>query len=226
MGTQQHVGSGSNQYIFPGMSPDGGKLIIHANSPAEANRIVDFVKGLKGGPTNSQIIAGLPGRGSELSGYYPVEQDPGGYYDDGGGYGYGGGGYAPPPPKPLASSPEWLAYLNALGLEENQFRADIDRQRSFAQSAAAQQIGQLEPQYAQQRRNIAGSQEARGMARSGESLRRFAESRAAQGRDTSNINMGLAQTLSGLETSLANKMMDLGARRAQQELSLRASGYV
>lgn len=227
VGTQQHVGSGSNQYVFPGMSPDGGKLIIHANSAAEANQVVNFVKGLRGGPTNTQIIQGLPGGGHELQGYYPAQpQDMGGYDSGGGGYdggGYGGGNL---PPRQLATSPEWLAYLNALGLEESQFRADIDRQRAFAKSAAEQQLLGLVPQYDKQRRGIAHGSEAAGMSRSGGLLKGLADSRASQGRDESNINQALGSTLSGLESQLAQRMMDLGARKAQQELSLRASGYV
>jgi hypothetical protein len=221
----QYVGSGSREYVFPGLSSQGGKLVVRANSPGEANQIVNFIKGLGGGQSNTQIInerAGgniLPFLGESQP--PPQEME---YYESGGGYGGGGGGMAPP--RQLASSPEWLAFLNALGLEEGQFRADIDRQRSFAKSAADQQIAQLGPQYDQQRRGITGSQEARGMARSGEHVKRLAESRGAQGRDTSNINLGLGMTLSGLESQLANKMMDLGARRASQELSLRAGGYV
>lgn len=227
MGTQQHVGDGRNQYIFPGMSPDGGKLIIHANDPGEANRIIDFIKGLRGGPTNTQIIAGLPAGGHELQGYHPpLPQAP--MYEDGYGYGYdsGGGGGGMAPPRKLAESPEWLAYLNALGYEENQFRADIERQRQFASSEALRQIQGLEPGYKQQRRGIAGNAESRGMTRSGEFLRNLAESRAAQGRDQANIQAGLGNTINQLESQLANRLMDLNARRADKELSLRAGGYV
>lgn len=175
-------------------------------------------------PQNQAIIQ-QNDLGYATQGYYPNQpQEMGGYEGgDGGGYGGGGGGQAP---RNLASSPEWLAYLNALGLEEGQFRSDIERQRAFAKSAAEQQIAQLGPQYDQQRRGVTHRSEAAGMERSGGFLKGLADSRAAQGRDTSNINLGLGSTLSGLESSLANKLMDLGARRASQELSLRSSGYV
>jgi len=155
-------------------------------------------------------------------GYIPQESS-----YDGGGYGGGGygGGYDPGPPKILAESPEWLAYLNSLGLEENQFRSDIERQRAVAKSAAEQQIAGLEPGYQKQRRGVAHTAEAAGMDRSGGLLKGLADSRAAQGRDVSNINLGLGQSLSGLESQLAGKLMDLGARRAQQELQLRSQGY-
>jgi len=174
---------------------------------------------------NQQIIGGLGGGGWELGGYYP-DQTPA--YEDpgyGGGYGGGGsgGGYAPP--KVLNESPEWLAYLNALGLEEGQYRADADRQRGFMSSDAERQIGDLTPQYDQQRRGIAGSAEGRGVLRSGEYLKRQAESRSAQGRQTSGIQANLAGQLGGVESQLAQKMMDITARKAQQELQLRSQGY-
>ena len=137
----------------------------------------------------------------------------------------GGGGYAAPPQKSLASSPEWLAYLNALGLEQNQFEADIARQRGVLQSAADQQIGDLTPQFDQSRRGISGGLYARGMERSGEKMTKLAESRAAQGRAVGGIQTALAGQLSGLETQLAGKLMDIGARRASQELALRTQGY-
>ena len=93
-------------------------------------------------------------------------------YFDNNGSGSGSGSQVPPR-RELASSPEWLAYLNALGLEENTFRADIERQRGLVRSDADRQIGDLGPGYEQQRRGISGSLESRGMSRSGEKLRRL-----------------------------------------------------
>lgn len=149
----------------------------------------------------------------------------GGYGGDGGG-GYGGGLPAPPPRPKLTESPEWLAYLNALGLEQNQFEADIARQRGFYASEAARQVGALGPQYQQQRRDITAGLQDRGMLRSGERLRRDSENRQTQGRHVSGIQAQNAGQQMQLESQLAQKMIDIGARRAQQELQLRAQGYV
>lgn len=202
---------------------------------AKRNDIKAFIDGLNGGPVNTALknvaSAGQQGFGAAANAaanYAAPPPPPPSYggYDSGGGYDGGGGGGGSLPPRELATSPEWLAYLNALGLEENQFRSDIERQRAFARTAADQQIAGLEPQYQHQRGGIAHGAEAAGMARSGGLQKGLADSRARQGQDVSNINQGLATTLSGLESTLANKLMDLGARRAQQELSLRASGYV
>lgn len=161
---------------------------------------------------------GFPVAGPQPAPEYEYE---GSYYDDD-----GRSGPAPAPPRQLANSPEWLAYLQALGLEEGQFRADIDRQRSMAKAAADYQAAGIGPEYDKQRRGISSSMEARGLQSSGEKLRRLAESRADEGRAQAGVQLGLGQTLSQLESSLANKMMDLGARRASQELSMRAGGYV
>lgn len=125
----------------------------------------------------------------------------------------------------LASSPEWLAYLNAQGLEENQFRASIDRQRAAVQSEIERQAQGVGPAYQEQRRGITGNLESRGMARSGELLRRLAESRAQEGQTRSNIQATGVQNLQSLEEQLAGKLIDLSARKADRELELRASGY-
>lgn len=140
---------------------------------------------------------------------------------------YGSAGAIPAaPPRPsLASSPEWLAYLNALGLEQGQFEADIARQRGVYAADATRQIGDLGPIHDLQRRGITGSLEARGAVRSGEFLRRLADNRAAQGRETGAIQGGLALKQSDLESQLAQKMIDINARKAAQELQLRAQGY-
>ena len=139
-------------------------------------------------------------------------------------------GYAAAPAamatRDLATAPEWLAYLSALGLEESMARADVDRMRGLYQSEAARLKQDLVPQYQQQRRGIAGALETRGMARSGEYLRRLAENRAQQGRQQAGIDANLAGQVSGLESQLAQKMGSLASQRAQQEMTLRSQGYV
>ena len=146
-------------------------------------------------------------------------------YEDGGGGGSASTFAEPAPTRELATSPEWLAYLSQLGLEETQFRGDIEKQRGMASAVADQQLGDIAFTGTGERRNIAGGLESRGMARSGQFVRTLAEQRAREGRQSSNVQLGLANTVSGLESSLANKLMELASRRAQQELSMRASGY-
>ena len=165
----------------------------------------------------------------------PVYDGGGGeYYDDGGG---GGGGYADsgggyemaaltlPPPKLLSQAPEWLAYLSALGLEEQSYKADIDRQKGVYAAEAGRQSAEIGPQFKQMRRGVSGSMESRGMARSGEMLRRLAETRQAEGRAQGGVSSMLAAQMSSLESNLAGRLAELGARKAQQELSLRLQGY-
>jgi hypothetical protein len=156
------------------------------------------------------------------------------YYDGGGGSGGGGyadsGGYTMealtlPPPKLLAQSPEWLAYLSALGLEESAYKADIDRQKGVYSAEAGRQSAEIPPMYKAMRRGVSGNMESRGMSRSGEFLRRLAETRQAEGRAQGGVASVLASQLSSLESNLASRMAELGARKAQQELSLRLQGY-
>lgn len=132
---------------------------------------------------------------------------------------------AAPAPKPLASSPEWLAYLNALGLERGQFEADINRQRAGIGADTARQLANLPLTYDAQRRGITGGLEARGMSQSGQLLRELAQNRAAQGVAAGNIQAAGANQLSTLESQLAQKISDIGSRQSQEELTLRSQGY-
>ena len=132
--------------------------------------------------------------------------------------------FVEPVRRTLASSPEWLAYLNALGLEQSTFAADIARQRGLYQSEANRQIADLGPQYDIQRRGITGNAEGRGVLRSGEFQRRLAENRATQGRQVGGIQGGLTGQLGNLQSQLAQKQIDVAARRAQQQLSMLGSG--
>ena len=70
---------------------------------------------------------------------------------------------APAPKRDLASSPEWQAYLAALGLDRSQFEANIQRQRELTTSQAGFQAAGVEPQYSKQRRGITSGSEGRGM---------------------------------------------------------------
>lgn len=136
----------------------------------------------------------------------------------------GGGGILAPPTQDLASSPEWLAFLNQLGLEKDQFTSDIQRQRGVASNLAGQQAADITAQGPEQRRGITGGLETRGMQSSGQLIRSLANQRASEGRAQGQVQAGLTGTLSGLESSLAQKLMDLNSRQAQQELALRATG--
>lgn len=132
---------------------------------------------------------------------------------------------APPPRPELATSPEWLAYLNALGLEESQFRADIDRKRGMGEIARNQQVLDIVEQGKLAREGVTGRMESRGMSRSGEKEKRLAQQRAGEGRQQSGAYTNYQSMVTGLESDLAQRLIDINARKAQQELSMRAAGY-
>lgn len=126
----------------------------------------------------------------------------------------------------LETSPEWKAYLNALGLEKTQFAADIERQRALAKSQLNYNLASLDPQFADQRRQISSSLESRGMSQSGEKARRIAENNAAKSRAQAGLQQNYDTTISGLESQLANKNIDLASRQAQQQATMIGQGYV
>lgn len=166
-----------------------------------------------------QDYSGGGGTGNYVQSY-DVPQGPA--YDPGSLY------YQPaytPPDKILEQSPEWLAYINALGLQKSQFAADIARQREIAGANAAFARAGVEPQYAQQRRGITSGAESRGMARSGELQRNLATSRGQEQRAYSGIYQNLQNTLSDLQSNLAQKNLELDAQREQQKAQMLGNGY-
>lgn len=171
-------------------------------------------------PVYQQFWAGR-GDGSDYSG--GASADTGAYVQS---YGGGGdGGAYTPPDRILEQSPEWLAYINALGLQKGQFAADIARQREIAGANAGYQKSLVEPQYDKQRRGITASNESRGMVRSGQQQRQLATSRGDQSRAYAGIYQNLQNTLSDLESSAAQKNLELDTQRAQQQAQMIQSGY-
>jgi hypothetical protein len=183
---------------------------------------IDVGDGGTGDPADYEGFNRIPGHIPQ----YPAEPNyDTSLADDGSGSGSGSGGFAAAPVRILAESPEWLAYLNALGLEEAQFRADTDKSRGMFQSDAERQEQDLTPVYEQSRRGIAGGMETRGMSRSGEQLRKLAENRGQEGRQKAGIKAQLGMQIGSLESQLAQKLLDINARKASQELQLRSQGY-
>lgn len=177
-------------------------------------------------PIKVPISGGSAGAGIG-TGLAPEPADPyANAYPSGTSYGDPYAAAAPAPSRLLAESPEWLAYLNALGAQEQALRADNDKMRALYQSDAQRQLQDLPAGYISQRRGISGQMENRGMARSGEMLRRLAENRAQQGRAEAGVNAQLGFQLGSLESQLAQKLIEMNMARASQEATMRAQGYV
>lgn len=214
------IGDGKETVMGMGWEQYGQPLgYSQAQWDALAQSVKDDIKRRAGAFTTYADVTARP----EMAPVSATPMDP--IMDDGSGSGstsYGTTGTQ----RVLAESPEWLAYLNALNMEEQQFRADIDKSRALYQSDAERQKQDLVPVYGQSRSGIAGSLESRGMARSGELLRRLAQNRAQEGRQRSGIDASLAGQNLGLEQQLAQKILSLGTQRADREMSMRAQGFV
>ena len=221
-GKESFMGAGWEDY---GRAAGYSQAQWDALSQAQRDRI-------KGGGSYGSLsgsVGGTLGTAGQTIGSLPVTEygaeatyaDPGGYTDSGGAY--GGGGVVNR--GSLNEAPEWLAYLNALNFAASQFRSDIDKQKALYTSESERQLTDLPAGYQSQRRGISGSMESRGMSRSGEFLRRLAENRAQQGRAEGAIKGQLAFQTGSLESQLAQKLLDINARKAQQELQMRGQGY-
>lgn len=225
-GKEQVMGMGWEQY---GRAAGYDQAGWDALPQSQKNSIKAWIDGVNGGggATTSGLSRGTTSdgyRGLALLDPAPVSEPT---MDYTGTDGSGSGSYAAAAPvRVLNESPEWLAYLNALNMEEQQFRADVDKTRALYQSDAERQKQDLIPVYGQSRRGVAGSMESRGMARSGELLRRLAENRAQEGRQRAGIESTLAGQTSGLESQLAQKLVGLNTQRTEREMQLRSQGYV
>lgn len=226
MGTQQIVGNGPRTYVYPGQSPDGGKLIIRASSAAEANAIYEFIHpGQNAAALAQQGFGGLGqtpySGGQEQPPYQPPPEDPG-FPDDGSG---SGSGFARPRYDPNAD-PSFQNLLSQLGLKETLSR----NQAAQKIESLNTQLGVLLPRIAEsgveQRRGINFGAEARGVFRSGERLRNLALQQRGEQQRVADAQSALARQVAGVNSDLDTTIQQIAQERAQAQLeaSMRAAG--
>lgn len=119
------------------------------------------------------------------------------------------------------TDPSILAFLRAAGYSESAAAADVARRRNDIENALGLSIDDLDARGEQERENIAGSQEARGMFRSGQTLNRTAEQEAQQGRQSGALQQQAASQIGNLTSSLTQQIAQ-NQQRAQ-ELALAAN---
>lgn len=125
-----------------------------------------------------------------------------------GGGGGGGGGVS-------TLEPTLQAYLRQIGFSEAQARA----QAQLSQDEAARRLTTLIPAMrdagVEQRRNIEGGMEDRGLYRSGETQRRLATQRREEERGVYDAQLGAAGGIAGSEADLAWRAAELANQRRE-----------
>ena len=127
------------------------------------------------------------------------------------------------PQASLAVDPAWLAFRRSLGVEDAADAATTQQQIDALNRRAGLQRGDLIEQGVQQRQGIADSHEARGLFRSGGRLKSQAQQQSGEGKALGQIEAGLAEGVSGLAQSLAQRRAERERRGAEQGLSTAAT---
>lgn len=222
----QRVGDGARRYIFANEGQGGGDLAIWADSAAEANAMIRFIRGLNGAPTTApgEIIANpnmdpwAPPPAPAEESYEDV------YYDDGGyGSGSGGGGGRARPPYNVNADPGYQAFLAAMGITEDSARraatnrsAEIDEQLQ----SALPRIGE---EGVEARRRIGEGYATRGVFRSGARLRDVALQQRAEGRAVTDATAAAARQKAQLNDTLQERIAQLARERSEKALELTAA---
>lgn len=125
----------------------------------------------------------------------------------------------------LGQDPAYLAWLRALGFEENAARSDATAARETVAARTEFERPQLEDQGMRERRTIAAGMEDRGLFRSGEMLSRTAEQRADQQYRVGGLELRAGEQIAGIESGLAREVAGIERRRTEQALTTGGNIY-
>lgn len=121
----------------------------------------------------------------------------------------------------LSADPTYLAWLRALGFEDQNDQADAARKTADAQQAVIFQTPEVQFQGAETARHISGNFEDRGLFRSGEHERGLAVNTRGVQHDLAGLQLGLASQVGDIQSSLAQSIA--ARRRALVESELDAA---
>lgn len=120
----------------------------------------------------------------------------------------------------LNEDPTYLAWLRALGFEDETSRADAARDTAQVQQRVAFQAPEIQYQGQLAARNISGGYEDRGLFRSGEHERGLAEQQHATQYQLGALELGGAEDIGGIQSSLAQQIAARRRQMIEQELAL------
>lgn len=122
----------------------------------------------------------------------------------------------------LYNDPTIMAFLRSSGLGEQVAANEVARRQAAIQQALGTNIEDLGAQGEIARRNIAGSQEASGVFRSGQTLQRTAEQEQQQARTQGALQQQATNQLNDLQGNLAMQV----AQNQQKAAELGTQQYV
>lgn len=120
----------------------------------------------------------------------------------------------------LSEDPTYLAWLRALGFEDQSSEADAALQTQQAQQRADFTAPEIQYQGQLAQRNISGNMEDRGIFRSGEHERALAEQQHSTQYQLGALQLGTAQDIGGIQSRLAQDIAGRRRQMTEKELDL------
>jgi hypothetical protein len=123
---------------------------------------------------------------------------------------------------PAGTTPDssWLTFLRSMGFTEAQAYQQASGAIDRAKRQVTMGVADVNTEGAEERRNISGNYEARGIFRSGERLADLARQRAAQTQKVGQLQTTGQDTIGGIRSTLSGQLSDLVRQRADQQLAL------
>lgn len=136
------------------------------------------------------------------------------------------GGYAPAPSLGrIDDSPEWQGLMAELNRQGELYKVEAGRQKGLIGAERDRLLADLTQRGELERENVAGSMEARGLLRSGETEQGLARQRANEQSRSAGITSGAAARISDIEGQLALQQAELDRQRAEQRAAFVGRGY-
>lgn len=118
----------------------------------------------------------------------------------------------------LGTSPAYLAFLRALGLDQATDSIEAQSAIDALNRRAGLARADIAAQGTRQRQNISDDAEVRGVWRSGARLRRQADQRADEGRQTSAVEYGAGEDIGELTQRLAERRLQRTREQSERAL--------
>jgi hypothetical protein len=179
----------------------------------------------KSGATSSSQIAaqlanaGLTYQDAMSSGTAPAPAPAADYY--GGSYtGGGGGAVISRPPYDVNADPSYQAFVAALDQMGETYRSQAAQKQAEYDRQLQDLLPRIAEQGVEQRKNISGAAESRGMFRSGERLRDIGLQQRGETQRVTDAQQATARSKTAVDQNLQQQIADLARQRAERAFTM------
>lgn len=212
---QRIAAPGGGYYV---VGSDGGVFAI-ADDNGKTPAFYGSVPGMQGDTLAGQHQFGANALTLNPGGGYSLADTAGHQYGFDTNYAKANGLQVPDQASTLPSDPAFLAFMRSSGLGLETAANQVQQQTGNINAALTTATGDLNHSYDQSQDRIGGSYEARGIGKSGESLRGLNENEYQRGKALSNAQSTAANQISTLNQGLVAKVLDQRSKAAELGLS-------